>query len=212
MRDEDSERRAQRRIARKYRALGYDVQEQPAADLLPAFLHGVAPDLIARDGSDHVVIQVKRNAALKGSNDLIHLAALVSGQPGWRFELVVLDDRETEPAADADIDVDRAREKVTAAINAGLVDIAHVYLADILVRTARDLAEIHRVRSDNKSDRDLFADLALRGILPQALLQQCLDALAARDDERAPAADLDALFYLCEQLQAGLALSRRHRS
>jgi hypothetical protein len=100
-----------------------------------------------------------------------------------------------------------------------LPDVAYVYLAGIVVRTARDLAEIHRIRSDNKSDPDLFADLALRGIIPPALLQQCLDMLAARDgfvrasdEDNAPEAALQAFLYLCDQLRAGVALSRRHRS
>jgi len=220
--DQDSERRARRRIARKYRSLGYEVLEQPGPDLLPAFLRDVAPDLIARNGSDNVVIEVKRNASLKGSNDLVRIAALVSDQPDWRVELVALDDNDDmDQDADADIDLDGVTAKVAAALKAGLPDVAYVYLAGIVVRAARDLAEIHRIRSDNKSDHDLFADLALRGIIPPALLQQCLDMLAARDgfvrafdDDGAqtPEAALQDFLYLCEQLRAGVALSRRHRS
>jgi hypothetical protein len=217
--DQDSERPARRRIARKYRSLGYEVLEQPEADLLPDFMRDVAPDLIARGGADNVVIEVKRNASLKGSNDLVRIVALVAGRPDWRVELVALDDDDIDEADDADIDLDGVNEKVTAAIKAGLPDVAYVYLAGIVVSTARDLAEIHRIRSDNKSDHDLFADLALRGIIPPALLQQCLDMLAARDgfvqasgEDNAPEAALQTFLYLCEQLRAGVALSRRHRS
>ncbi len=76
--DQDREHRAQKTVARRYKSLGYDVVEHPAPDRLPSFLRGVTPDIVARSDSDNVIIEVKRHASLKGSNDL----AAIIHQPG----------------------------------------------------------------------------------------------------------------------------------
>ncbi len=81
--DQDREHRAQKTVARKYKSLGYDVVEHPAPDRLPSFLRGVTPDIVARSDSDNVIIEVKRHASLKGSNDLVNLADRISGYPNW---------------------------------------------------------------------------------------------------------------------------------
>jgi hypothetical protein len=97
------ERSTQRRVTRKYKTLGYEVLENPGPDLLPDFMQGVAPDIIARSSSDNVVIEVKGHASLKGSNDLVGIAERVSGHPDWRFELVVVDEAgDSVSASDAD--------------------------------------------------------------------------------------------------------------
>ena len=46
-----AERSAQKRVARKYKSLGYEVIENPGPDLLPDFMRGVVPDIVARSKS-----------------------------------------------------------------------------------------------------------------------------------------------------------------
>ena len=200
---------AQQRIARKYRLLGYDVLENPEADRLPEFMRGVTPDIVAQSKSDNVVIEVKRHSSLQGSNDLVGIAERVSGHPEWRFELVVLDDDEqTRPVRPA-MDYDSLLKKVQLATSAHLPDMAYAYLADIMVAIARDLASQYNVNFKDKSDRNLFADLGFKGILPEALTVDCLSVLSTRnnllhalDDGEGPSeADLQRLLQLCEQLK-----------
>lgn len=88
---QNTEGLAQQRIARKYKLLGYEVLENPEADLLPEFMHGVSPNIVAQSNSDNVIIEVKTNSSLKGSNDLIGIAERVLSHSDWRFELVILD-------------------------------------------------------------------------------------------------------------------------
>jgi len=200
---------AQQRIARKYRLLGYDVLENPEADRLPEFMRGVTPDIVAQSKSDNVVIEVKRHSSLQGSNDLVGIAERVSGHPEWRFELVVLDDDEqTRPVRPA-MDYDSLLKKVQLATSAHLPDMAYAYLADTMVTIARDLASQYNVNFKDKSDRSLFADLGFKGILPEALVEDCLSVLSTRnnllhalDDGEGPSeADLQRLLQLCEQLK-----------
>jgi hypothetical protein len=75
--------KTRRNAARKYRKLGYSAAERPAAGDMPAFLHGFAPDLVATSEDDKVVLEIKRAADLKGSNEIKELAAVIDRQAGW---------------------------------------------------------------------------------------------------------------------------------
>lgn len=199
---------AQQRVARKYRLLGYDVQENPQADVLPEFMRGANPDIVAQSKSDNVVIEVKRRSSLKGSNDLVGIAERVSNRPGWRFELVILDEEDRTWSADPATDYDSLLQKVQAATRARLPDMAYAYLTYILSAAARDLARKYKVKPEDKTDRSLFTDLGFKGILPETLTQECLSVLSIRDSlVHTPSgggpseADLKRLLHLCGQLR-----------
>lgn len=178
--DHMTELAAQKRLARKYKVLGYDVQENPGPDRLPDFMRGAAPDIVARSLSDNVVIEIKRHASLKGSNDIIGIAERVSGHPDWRFELVVLED-EHDNGVSSEVDYQKLLEKVHAATSNRLFDMAFVYLVNVLVQTARDLANKSGVSVSDRGDRTLFLDMGFKGILPNGLVEQCLSALSMRN-------------------------------
>jgi len=204
--DRVMERSAQRRIARKYKTLGYEVLENPGPDLLPDFMRGVAPDIVARSSSDNVVIEVKQHASLKGSNDLVGIAERVSGHPDWRFKLVVVDEAENIKS-NSDEDYKKLLEKVNIATSYQLFDMAFVYLVNVLVRTAHDLAKKSGIPT-TKADRSLFLDLGFKGVLPNDLLELCLDALSTRNnlvhalDRTSPSADdVQSLLRLYEVLK-----------
>ena len=199
---------AQRKVARKYKLLGYDVLENPEAEFLPDFMQGVTPDIIAFSKSDNVVVEVKNHSSLKGSNDLVGIAERVSDHPGWRFELVVLDDEQT--AAPANVAANRAKllETVNVASSAHLSGVAYVYLTNVLVSAARDVAAKYKITLKNEDEKTLLSELSFKGVLPERLTQECLSALIKRndlvhrfDDANAPSkTDLEDLVQLCEQL------------
>ena len=200
---------AQRKVARKYKLLGYEVLESPGTDRLPEFMQGMRPDIVARSALDNVVIEVKPYSTLKGANDLIDMAERVSSHPDWRFELVVLDEDEHGRPLDAGPSGDDLFRTIQAAADARLTDVAIIYLAQILVMAARDLTRRHKVAVSGKADRALFTDLGFHGVLPQALVQRCLAALDRRDDlihrpngrEPPAMAELKDLVELCEQVR-----------
>jgi hypothetical protein len=87
----DEHGKAQRRIARQYTKLGYEVIENPGPASLPSFLRGFSPDLLATKDGDHVVIEIKSSDSLRGSNELTELATIVAQRPDWRFEFVAIE-------------------------------------------------------------------------------------------------------------------------
>ncbi len=206
---EDLNAAVQRKVARKYRRLGYDVVVQPAPDRLPEFMQGVEPDIVARSQSDNVVIEVKRHSSLKGSNDMIGIAERVSSHPDWRFELVVIDNEENDRPAFVTTNYDSLLERVQIATEARLLDVAYVYLTHMLVAVAHDLSEKYGIKARNKTDRGVFEDLAFKGVLPDSLLKECLSVLLNRNtlvhtydrSESLSEADLHNLLELCEQLK-----------
>jgi hypothetical protein len=173
------ERAAQKKVVRKYTSLGYDVLENPGPDVLPEFMRGMEPDIVARSSADNVVIEVKTHASLKGSNDLVGIAERVAGHADWRLELVVPDDiRDVEDTSH--VDYDKLLEMVRVAVANQLFDMAFVYLATILMQMGRHLAKRSNIPSGNKADRGVFLELGFKGVLPDALLEQCLTVLARR--------------------------------
>jgi len=207
--DQDRESRAQKSVARRYKSLGYDVIEHPAPDRLPNFLRDATPDIVALSESDNVVIEVKRHASLRGSNDLVSLADRVSQHPDWRFELVVLADSEADRSAQTEADFERSLERAGQASRAGLYDVAYVYLTAVLVGTAEEIARRHGLKTDRKSDRAVLAELGFKGILPGDVVDASLSAVSRRNTvshssaemARVSEDDTKALVRLCEHLR-----------
>lgn len=203
-----AETSALRRLARKYKVLGYDVHENPGPDRLPDFMRDAAPDIVARSSSDNVVIEIRRHAALKGSNEIVGIAELVSGHADWRFELVVLEDEHAK-AVSSETDYRSLLEKVHAATSARLFDMAFIYLVNVLVQTARDLARRNDVPAGDRGDRTLFLDMGFRGVLPDTLVERCLSALSMRNDLAhahtgpvgASEKEVQELLKLCEEVR-----------
>jgi uncharacterized protein YutE (UPF0331/DUF86 family) len=201
---------AQHRVAQKYRLLGYEVEENPETALLPEFMRGVSPDILARSQFDNVVVEVKERSALKGSNDLVGIAQRISERPEWRFELVVLPTkRDQARSAIISTNYDDLLEKIQIAANVRLPEIAYIYLANIMVGQGHDLAKRHNVRVKGKTDRDLFLDLNFKGVLPEEMTQDCLSVLSMRNelahifDEAVKPSDKDLtnLLQLCRHLE-----------
>jgi uncharacterized protein YutE (UPF0331/DUF86 family) len=81
-----------RKVAKRYQDEGYEVVVRPKGDAVPSFAAGYEPDLIARNGSENVVAEVKQNRAMISSDPKItRLAEVTNAQPGWRFDLVILE-------------------------------------------------------------------------------------------------------------------------
>lgn len=90
----DIERRRLTEIAREYRKLGYEVILEPRRSQLPEFLASFQPDMLARNNTETVVVEVKSRETLAQSPDMQALAAVIQQHEGWRFELVVTNPRD----------------------------------------------------------------------------------------------------------------------
>jgi len=179
---ENSQRRARNRqtAARQYRKLGYDVVECPSGDQLPPFLRGFSPDLIATSEADRVVLEIKRAADLKGSNELRELAAAVDQHAGWRFELIALGPSPRDVVPPSETTLDRLTERALALYDAGLPDAALLYAASVLEELIRDVGAQHRIKGKLHATRAIVRDLAFRGVVGEEMV----DALDRAWDQR----------------------------
>jgi hypothetical protein len=93
------------RVAEDYRRRGYEVEVEPSADVVPEFLRGLHPGLIARRPGDSVVVDVKVGTRTSVAERFREIAERVNKEPGWRFSLVFANPdepsqiTEAEPAA-----------------------------------------------------------------------------------------------------------------
>lgn len=83
-------------VAERYTQRGYQVVERPGVEQLPEFLQEFKPDLMAKNGSEAVIVEVQSYGQVAQSRDLEKLAASVESNPGWRLELVL--DNPPDPA------------------------------------------------------------------------------------------------------------------
>jgi REase_AHJR-like len=124
--------KTRRNAARKYRKLGYSAAELPAAGDMPAFLHRFAPDLVATSEDDKVVLEIKRAADLKGSNEIKELAAVIDRQAGWRFELIALAASPGDIVVPRQAKLERLMARGLALQEAGSGEVAVIFLVSVL--------------------------------------------------------------------------------
>ena len=167
-RPDAAEQRKLRSVARRYEREGYRVTTPGRGGHLPAFLDGFSPDLIAEREGDRVVIEVKRSDAVRGSNDLTEIAARVSREPGWRFELVALPPAvEFRPADYMRIRTDVVEEHAREAIADGYVGMACMTAVGLLEALLWDLAAQHGLKPAKAPFAQTERALVSLGIVPR---------------------------------------------
>src|SRR5262249_3417253 len=81
-----------KRLADVYQGQGYDVTVRPSVDQLPDFAKEFQVEILARRGAEGVLVSVKRNRdELAADRELPRYAEVTGAQPGWRFDLAVLE-------------------------------------------------------------------------------------------------------------------------
>ena len=176
----DERLRTRRNAVREYRKLGYVVVECPGSDNLPPFLRGFSPDLIATSADDNVVLEIKRAADLKGSNEIKELAAAVEQHAGWRFELIALASDPRDIAVPSEAELDRLAERSLALYDANLPDAALIYAVSVLEELIRDAGAQHRIKGHRHSTKAIVGELAFRGVVSG----EAADALDRAWDQR----------------------------
>jgi hypothetical protein len=174
------EQRKLRSIARRYKREGYRVTIPAQGGTLPSFLEGFAPDLIAESEHDRVIVEIKQNYALRGSNDLQEVAERVAREPGWRFELVTVPTVEnaSPPAAQRmDFIADRARQVMSA----GLTDLAYMYVWAVIEVLLSDLALQNGLKMTKTSIAQVGHDLVSLGVISRDALDAIEQARAIRN-------------------------------
>lgn len=80
------------RLADSYAGQGYRVVVRPTPADLPPFAQGFRVEIVGRRGSGGVLVSVKRNRDdLVADPDVQRYAERTAAEPGWRFDLAVLE-------------------------------------------------------------------------------------------------------------------------
>jgi hypothetical protein len=91
-------------LADMYRAQGYSVTIAPSPDDLPEFARGFKVALVGRRADGGVIAAVKENyGALQDDPDVAHYAKITNENPGWRFDIVVLEEAKRKPPHQRDV-------------------------------------------------------------------------------------------------------------
>ena len=85
-----------KRLRRRYRDEGYDVIIRPRKEEVPPFLADYQVDMVATRGNEGVVVEIKpRRIDLSNNPQVTYMASVVNAQPGWKFDLVILEPETT---------------------------------------------------------------------------------------------------------------------
>jgi hypothetical protein len=210
----DERSRNRQTAARQYRKLGYEVVECPSGDQLPPFLRGFSPDLIATSEDDHVVLEIKRAADLRGSNEIKELAAAVDQRGGWRFELIALGPNPHDVEVPSETALDRLMERALALYDSGWPDAALLYAASVLEELIRDAGAQHRIKGKLHATKAIVRDLAFRGVLGEEVVDTLDRAWDQRNrmvhgstsDQHLDRAAISELISACREVQAAMQL------
>ena len=173
-------------LAKEYRSQGYEVIEEPSQEQLPSFLAGYHPDLLIRKPDETVVVEVKSRASLPAEPQIKELVRLLRAQPGWSFELVVLDTKEqldvpagARPFGRPDILLYIA--EIERVLEFGFAKAALVLAWSIAEATVRLLAEQEGLRLDHYASHYIIKQAMMNGIISREDYRFLLKALQYRN-------------------------------
>ncbi len=202
-------------LAREYRDRGYQVLVEPESGQLPELLSGFRPDLVARKADDLVVVEVKARESLPDQR-LQELAEVVRGQPGWRFELVLLKPEPGPPGTRAwnAEDVADSLRQAEAILNSGFPDAALLLAWSAVEATLRLLAEKERLPLERDDAVYLLRLLVTRAVITREEYGRLWDVLELRNAVahglRPPQLEVTKIREFC-QLAADLLRQSRPR-
>jgi hypothetical protein len=144
--------------ATKLAGEGWEVVREPQPEDLPETLLDFRPDLLARRGQEHVVVEVK--SRLRPPDlDTIALAEAIAGLPGWRLDLIYVPERPRP---------DELRARRDRAVRAGELSQADPEAGLLLAWSAAE-GTLHRMAEELCLEADdagaLLATLASVGAL-----------------------------------------------
>lgn len=115
----------ERQVANRYASEGYTVLAQPTKDALPFDLGNYRPDLLVyKPGGVRYLIEVKSSRSPISVERYRDIAEIVSGQPGWRF-LLVLGDEPLPDLAEGTEDRPLTPERIQMRINQAVRLLVH---------------------------------------------------------------------------------------
>lgn len=173
------------KLAEEYRNKGYEVSFHPnLVKDLPSVLRNYRPDMIARRGDETVIIEVKSRSSLNSSfrKYLQNIALFVEQNPGWRFELVMINPEDAAyfPKAESSLEKSEieTRLQVARQLTAQHPESAILYSWSLVEATLRLVAEHEELSLQRFDPLYLVKQLVAEGIISRLEYQLLIDALS----------------------------------
>jgi hypothetical protein len=200
-------------VAREYRRQGYEVTIEPQPHELPAFLASFRVDMLARNETENVIIEVRTQESLTGTPELDALAQALQDKPSWRLELVV-----TNPKDRSSIQLRNAApldyEEITYRLREAkeLSGQEHGEAALLMAWSAieallRSIADQETIPVVPAQPEQLTKSLFIYGLLDREQYQTLQKGLQARNtvvhgykEQESFAATLDRLLHVANQV------------
>lgn len=200
-----AEREIVESAARRYRRAGYSVTEPATRDQVPPFLEGYVPDLIAETENDRVIIEIKNVRSLPGDNQLKAVAAMIEGQPGWRFELITAPSPEEQASEET---LDLLSDKIRQTAKGGQREAALIFSWSLVEQLLRDISTRAKLNSKEWSAQKTAYTLVTRGVLDHQDYDRIRNLLRWRNailhgdlHERASEHEIERAIELCSILK-----------
>ncbi len=180
-----SEKRLQS-IAQEYRDQGYSVLTAPHQVDLPPFLQDFHIDLIADNGDEKVVVEIRTTEALRQDATLSRLADVVNEKLGWRLDLIVTGPRNgaksqaTGPLLNQSQMLDRLN-LVTTLTDRQQYDAALLLLWSAAESILRSIAKQEKVRLQSEPPAYIVKQLYSLGLLDKEDYDALEDAVPLRN-------------------------------
>jgi len=176
------------KLAEEYRNKGYEVSFHPnLVKDLPSVLSNYRPDMIARRGDETVIIEVKSRSSLNSSfrKYLQNIALFVEQNPGWRFELVMINPEDAAyfPKAESSLEQTEieTRLQVARKLTAQHPESAILYSWSLVEATLRLVAKHEGLSLQRFDPLYLVKQLVAEGIISRPEYQLLIDALSLRN-------------------------------
>jgi REase_AHJR-like len=182
-----SEERDLGKIAERYRDEGYEVILRPRGKDVPEFLDRFEPDLIARNGSESVVVEAKTRTDLATDPHLRHLASVINAQPGWRLDLVVTNpeiwpDEVSSGAVERNISEIRSLSQTAdRLVSLDEIEAAHMIAWSAAEAAMREVARRQDIPLERKHPQFVMNTLYSEGMLSRSDYEKLQEAMRIRN-------------------------------
>ncbi|MBI3468271.1 MAG: hypothetical protein HY000_35150 [Planctomycetes bacterium] len=177
-----------KQVADGYRAQGYNVVVRPGRDDLPDFAKDFRVEFLARRNDGCILASAKKSQSdLEADQELPRYAEVVGKQPGWRFDIFVLEP-ESHPLPEkgearepSEEDIHRAIADVEEMVRVGFVQQALIAAWAVMESAMR-----RRLQADGQdsawrsSPRSMLNELYSDGVLQRSVFRDLEGLLQAR--------------------------------
>jgi hypothetical protein len=181
--------KALEQVAKRYAEEGFSVSLHPQGEQLPAFAKDFGVDILATRGEERVLVQVKWDREdLEADPSVPAQAGVTNTQPGWRYDLVVLNEGDpfrrvtrgaTEPTREQ---IEEMLQNVDRLMQAGYLQAACVFAWAALEAAMRQVANDAGLYLPRITASEMLRTLYANGFLTREAFEELKQSFRVRTE------------------------------